>query len=279
MEVYQEAPPSGSPSYGGAEDQGGSGYSAHRSEPEDMSVEDLRHYTVSQEELRVIKECNMESFLYRSVPLMGLLGLGTSFAIQRGYWKSHPRFGMLPKLTIALFAGYSMGRYSYRDVYMQRLMELPNSRLGAALRKKYSYSGPLKTGPSYGRETPYADTQEWDIDQPLGEPSQRTTSPRSAYPTRRPEPSSPSAVLAPFGSEPITSPGEHGKPGFASNFSETSSPLYFDAPATSPYSEDALPPSSPAEAPPPQRRYRRSPPAPGMGGGGVKNTYGDIWEE
>jgi hypothetical protein len=49
------------------------------------------------EEQRVLRECNRESFWYRSLPIGAVLASFTHMAIARGMLKPNPRFGSGPK--------------------------------------------------------------------------------------------------------------------------------------------------------------------------------------
>ncbi len=50
------------------------------------------------EENRVLRECNRESFWYRSLPLGAVLASFTHVAIARGILRPNPRFGSAPKV-------------------------------------------------------------------------------------------------------------------------------------------------------------------------------------
>lgn len=46
-----------------------------------------QNFQFSPEELQVLQECNREAFFQRSLPLGTAFGLGTYYAIQRGFLK------------------------------------------------------------------------------------------------------------------------------------------------------------------------------------------------
>jgi hypothetical protein len=46
------------------------------------------HYKFSPEEIRVIKECNRESFYQRCLPLSALLGFSTYYGVKSGNYIS-----------------------------------------------------------------------------------------------------------------------------------------------------------------------------------------------
>lgn len=93
-------------------------------------------YQFSPEELQVLKECNRESFFQRSVPIGTGLGVATWFAVQNGYLKPSARFGAGPKALAAVTVGYFLGKISYQSKCAEKIMRLPNSRLGEVLRRK-----------------------------------------------------------------------------------------------------------------------------------------------
>ncbi|XP_026333117.1 OCIA domain-containing protein 1-like isoform X2 [Hyposmocoma kahamanoa] len=93
-------------------------------------------YKFSPDELRVLGECNQESFFQRSLPLGTAMGLGTYFAIQQGHLKANPRFGVIPKVTLAVVMGYFIGKISYQEKCAEKLMALPGSYIGQLLRER-----------------------------------------------------------------------------------------------------------------------------------------------
>ncbi|CAH2230332.1 jg17269 [Pararge aegeria aegeria] len=93
-------------------------------------------YKFSQDELRVLKECNTESFYQRSLPLGTTFGLAAFFGVQGGHLKPNPRFGAFPKVTLAVIVGYFLGKLSYQQACAEKLMALPGSYIGQLLRDK-----------------------------------------------------------------------------------------------------------------------------------------------
>ncbi|KAJ8737438.1 hypothetical protein PYW08_000033 [Mythimna loreyi] len=93
-------------------------------------------YKFAPDELRVLGECNRESFFQRSLPLGTTFGLGTYFAIQKGNLKPNPRFGPFPKVTLAVMVGYFLGKLSYQQACAEKLMALPGSYIGQLLRER-----------------------------------------------------------------------------------------------------------------------------------------------
>lgn len=93
-------------------------------------------YRFSPEEMQVLGDCNRESFFQRSMPFGTLLGAGTFIAIQKGHLKPNPRFGVIPKVTLAVMAGYFIGKLSYQQACAEKLMALPGSYIGQLLRER-----------------------------------------------------------------------------------------------------------------------------------------------
>uniref|UniRef100_A0A1B6E3I4 OCIA domain-containing protein n=1 Tax=Clastoptera arizonana TaxID=38151 RepID=A0A1B6E3I4_9HEMI len=98
-------------------------------------------YKFSAEELRVLSQCNSESFYKRSLPFSTILGAGIYFGVKAGYLKPSARFGAVPKVVTAVIAGFFLGKLSYQSICVERLMQLPNSELGAMLRKRKNKGG------------------------------------------------------------------------------------------------------------------------------------------
>lgn len=120
-------------------------------------------YEFTPDEMRVINETGREALMYRSLPLAGLAALAVHTAVKNGYLKvtlfcnkialctayndfllggsfiqPNAKFGAVPKMIGAGFAGFIIGKWSYMGVCVERLMKLPNSQLGAMLRAKKS---------------------------------------------------------------------------------------------------------------------------------------------
>lgn len=124
----------------------------------------LQNHTLTQEELKVLQECNRESFLYRALPL----GLGAAVAVQygtkMGYLTPHPKYGPYMKMIGAGFIGWMVGKFSYRRQCEEKLMKLPNSVIGEALRRKHGMSSPDSfLGSPVGQFTDYVSGQDRDL--------------------------------------------------------------------------------------------------------------------
>ncbi|XP_048365096.1 OCIA domain-containing protein 1 isoform X2 [Sphaerodactylus townsendi] len=94
------------------------------------------HYIPTEDERRIFKECNEESFWYRSVPLSTISMLVTQMLIKKGTLTAHSRFGSLPKVAFAGLCGYIGGKLSYMKACQEKFRKSENSPLGEALRQR-----------------------------------------------------------------------------------------------------------------------------------------------
>ncbi|XP_025934402.1 OCIA domain-containing protein 2 [Apteryx rowi] len=62
---------------------------------------------------RICEECKKESFWYRALPLSLGSMLVTQGLVLKGIFSASPRFGSLPKMTIASILGFAIGKMSY----------------------------------------------------------------------------------------------------------------------------------------------------------------------
>uniref|UniRef100_A0A1L8DCM4 OCIA domain-containing protein n=1 Tax=Nyssomyia neivai TaxID=330878 RepID=A0A1L8DCM4_9DIPT len=108
--------------------------------PDDQQRQRHRHpmanYHFSAEELRVLKECNIESFYQRSLPMGTALGLAAYFGVKGGYLKPNARWGAVPKVCLGVIFGYFAGKFSYQTKCAEKLMKLPNSKLAEVLKQR-----------------------------------------------------------------------------------------------------------------------------------------------
>lgn len=117
-------------------------------------------YVPTEEEKRVFKECNQESFWYRSVPF-SLVGVSiTQALVAKGTLSSSPRFGSLPKVAFAGFCGYLAGKMSYMKTCQEKFKRLENSPLGEALRQRTGMPTQSSKGPQSEMSDP--DTASFD---------------------------------------------------------------------------------------------------------------------
>ncbi|KAM4751455.1 OCIA domain-containing protein 1 isoform 1-T1 [Anableps anableps] len=93
-------------------------------------------YIPTEEEKRVLRECNHESFFYRSVPFSVVSMAITQALVARGTLSPSPRFGSLPKVAFAGFCGYMAGKLSYMKTCQEKFKKLENSPLGEILRQR-----------------------------------------------------------------------------------------------------------------------------------------------
>ncbi|XP_055908138.1 OCIA domain-containing protein 1 [Eupeodes corollae] len=107
----------------------------------------LANYHFSSDELRVLKECDVESFFQRSLPFGTGFGLAAYFGVKHGYLKPNVKFGPLPKVMVGIVVGYFLGKFSYQQKCAEKIMRIPGSKLGEMLRLK-------KNNSMYGVLTP-----------------------------------------------------------------------------------------------------------------------------
>jgi len=86
--------------------------------------------------LRVLKECNTESFFQRSLPIGTAFGLATFLGVNRGIIKGNAKWGATPKIILSVIFGYFLGKFSYQKKCAEKIMQLPNSQLAQLLRQK-----------------------------------------------------------------------------------------------------------------------------------------------
>ncbi|XP_057668533.1 OCIA domain-containing protein 1-like [Diorhabda carinulata] len=95
-----------------------------------------KRYQFTPDELRVLKECNKESFYQRCIPISTILGGVAYYAVKTGYLRGNPRFGATPKVIVGAIVGYFIGKFSYQSKCAEKLMQLPHSQIGEMLRQK-----------------------------------------------------------------------------------------------------------------------------------------------
>ncbi|XP_072108828.1 OCIA domain-containing protein 1 [Mobula birostris] len=146
-------------------------------------------YIPTEEERRVFKECNWESFYYRSLPFAGTSMLITQVLISRGILSTSTRFGSIPKVAFAGICGYLVGKISYMRTCQEKFMRLENSPLGEALRQgrrrfshQHQYSYPksdFSESTGEHQTLPSTSTFQHDINSPYSDYSY--SSPESNY--------------------------------------------------------------------------------------------------
>lgn len=112
------------------------GTSESRFPPEQIRRSQIQ---LSQDEIRLLRECNKESFYYRCLPF-AIAGIAATFlGVKQGYLKAHPKWGPAGKMTGAAFVGWFVGKFSYRSICEEKFLKLENSAVGDAVRKRRGY--------------------------------------------------------------------------------------------------------------------------------------------
>lgn len=118
----------------------------------------------SAEDMEVIKKCEIESLIQRSIPIGTFMGVSTFAAIKRGLISSSRT---TPKIVGACILGYILGKLSYQQECAEKLMRLPNSQVGEMLRRRkggfmdnFSPDGGLSMAPFTSRAQPDIYTDE-----------------------------------------------------------------------------------------------------------------------
>ncbi|KAI5644731.1 ovarian carcinoma immunoreactive antigen (OCIA) domain-containing protein [Phthorimaea operculella] len=73
----------------------------------------LRYYEFTQDEIKVLEECDRESFYHRCLPFSTLFAGLTYAAIKSDILKRNFHFGVWPKVLTAILVGHILGRVSY----------------------------------------------------------------------------------------------------------------------------------------------------------------------
>ncbi|OQR74288.1 ocia domain-containing protein 1 [Tropilaelaps mercedesae] len=97
---------------------------------------------VSLEDLRILKECNRQSFYSRCVPLAAISAAATYWSVKAGYLKPHPKLGSAPKIIGAMIVSYIVGKWSYRNVCAEMFMASPNSQMGWYIKQRRGLLSP-----------------------------------------------------------------------------------------------------------------------------------------
>ncbi|XP_037034362.1 OCIA domain-containing protein 1-like [Bradysia coprophila] len=104
--------------------------------PSERQQHPLANYQFSPDELRAIKECDVESLIQRSLPIGTGFGLAAYYAVRGGYLKGSVKWGPTPKTVVASIIGYFIGKLSYQNKCAEKIMALPDSKLGEMLKMK-----------------------------------------------------------------------------------------------------------------------------------------------
>ncbi|CAL1543307.1 unnamed protein product [Lymnaea stagnalis] len=105
---------------------------------------------LTEEERKIMKECERDSFYLRALPISIGTMTGAFFMVKNGHWTPHPRFGALPKMLIAGSISYFFGKLSYLPKCQQKILEkIPNSNLAATIRKSKGLPNPEAQVPAW----------------------------------------------------------------------------------------------------------------------------------
>ncbi|XP_030385873.1 OCIA domain-containing protein 1 [Scaptodrosophila lebanonensis] len=105
----------------------------------------LADYHFSPEEVRALRECNTESFFQRSLPFGTGLGVLAYFGVKNGYLRGNGKYGAVPKVIMGVVLGYFVGKFSYQQKCAEKIMRMPNSRLGELLRQRRQGGGVISS--------------------------------------------------------------------------------------------------------------------------------------
>lgn len=225
-------------------------------------------YTPTEEEARVLKECNSESFWYRSVPFSIVSMLATQTLLYRGVLTSSTRFGSFPKLAFAGFFGYIAGKLSYIKQCREKFLKLENSPMAEIIRQ-----GP-RAQPQFPQRTdPPSEFSDGDVTAlaPVHTPI-AAKPPSSVYSSKYES----SAAEVPFSS----SMSESSPTGIGDNILKDPEPILEQTAKQKPVTYDELrdqnrdlyhkaglaPSRAPVQEKQPWKEVK-------------KNKYGDVWEE
>ncbi|KAL1130912.1 hypothetical protein AAG570_012153 [Ranatra chinensis] len=69
------------------------------------------------------------------------MGIGTYYGVKGGLLQPNNRYGAIPKVIGSVVLGYIIGKVSYQGKCAEKLMALPDSKLGAMLRNRRRKGG------------------------------------------------------------------------------------------------------------------------------------------
>jgi len=93
-------------------------------------------FQLTAEEQKILTDCSRKGVIYRAFPFGAITAATTYYALSTGRLKSSPRYGYIPKMALAAFSGYMFGKISFQIKCAEKLMELPDSKIGIAMRKR-----------------------------------------------------------------------------------------------------------------------------------------------
>lgn len=65
--------------------------------------------------------------------------------MKNGYLQGNGKYGPVPKVVLGVILGYFVGKFSYQQKCAEKIMRLPNSRLGEILRQRRQGGGVIST--------------------------------------------------------------------------------------------------------------------------------------
>ncbi|XP_037569215.1 OCIA domain-containing protein 1-like isoform X3 [Dermacentor silvarum] len=256
----------------------------------------VQGHALTPEEIRAFQECSTESFKYRALPLALGAAVGVQYATKVGYLTPHPVYGSYLKMIGAAFVGWLVGKVSYRRQCEEKLMKLPNSTIGEALRRKYGISSPdVVVGSQPGDYASLSAQEKYSADQSAQRLDLRSyNAPQGLDDSQRPSMDNPFVAEVPENLPPAkysTSYEELRR----RNREEYERRLSAPPPSSQlpPLALSQPPPVAPSQPPvqPPSQTFEEKPhrgypsripssgSAPSVGNAGKKNKYGDSWEE
>ncbi|KAI5698396.1 hypothetical protein M8J76_004262 [Diaphorina citri] len=92
-------------------------------------------YEPNRREQAILDECSRVAFL-RFLPLAAMMGFGTVYGIQNGYFRPNTRFGALPKLTAMTAASYVISKLSVAGECADAIKSLRKSPLAEYIKER-----------------------------------------------------------------------------------------------------------------------------------------------
>lgn len=139
-----------------------------------------QEYVLTEEERKLLRECEVESLLYRALPFSVISMAGTQALIVRG---TLPRAWQFGSLAFAGLASYLVGKLSYSAVCREKFIRLESSPLGEVLRRASGMPQQFPKGPQSELSVP--DTQSFDT---MFQPAEPQSHPRDSGYGYNPEP-------------------------------------------------------------------------------------------
>ncbi|XP_061883309.1 OCIA domain-containing protein 1-like [Entelurus aequoreus] len=144
------------------------------------TLPDISILNPTEEEIRVLKECQSESLMFRQLPF-AVLGAAVGHGlVVKGILSASARFGALPKVAFGILFGSVAGQLSYIPTCREKLKKLDNSPIGEHLRRMSLQLPQSPGGPQSEMSDP--DTPSFDA---MFRPAEDTgQTPERGYPRR-----------------------------------------------------------------------------------------------